>query len=103
VRTKTIRKLLTTGLVVTVATLALATSAFGQTSSVETYGGGGGEFQSGVNNAADPGDHSATADTSSALPFTGLDLGLAAGGGLLLLGIGASMATLSSRRERQSF
>jgi hypothetical protein len=94
-RSRTIHKMLATGLVVTVATLALAASAFSQSSSVDTYAGGGGEFQSQVNDPVDPGDPSATADTSSALPFTGLDLGLAAGGGLLLLGVGAGMARLS--------
>jgi hypothetical protein len=80
--------------------LAIAPAALAQSSSVDTYGGSGGKVQSQINDPVDPGDPSATADTSSALPFTGLDLGLAAGGAFLLLGAGASMAMLSSRTRR---
>lgn len=65
-------------------------SALAQESSVETYGGGGGDAVIPVEQGADP----ATADTAGALPFSGLDIGLALGGGLLLLGTGMAISRL---------
>jgi hypothetical protein len=84
--------------VLTVA-LALAPAAVADNSSVGTYAGQGGEVAgsvaSGGGAGADPGE---TAN-SSALPFTGLDLELLAGGGLLLLLGGFGMARMAARRE----
>jgi len=74
-----------------IAVLALATApaALAQSSSVETYGGEGGNTISKVN---DPGSGSGDASATGSLPFTGFDLALAAGGGLLLLGAGVALS-----------
>ena len=84
--------------IVMVVALALAPAAFANNSSVGTYGGAGGEVAGSVSggNATDPGT---AASNSSALPFTGLDLALLAGGGLLLLLGGVGMARMAARRE----
>ena len=86
---------------VLVVGLALAPAALAN-SSVETYGGQGGEVAGSVSSGG-PTDLGATADadanSSSALPFTGLDLELLAGGGLLLLLGGFGMARMVARRE----
>jgi hypothetical protein len=98
--TATFRRLSIAALVVTIAVLAFAPGAFAQNSSVDTYGGSGGNIQSGISDPGDPGDPGdPSATDAGSLPFTGLDLGLAAGGGLLLLGLGAGMAMLSSPRR----
>lgn len=83
--------------IVLVVALALAPAAFANNSSVGTYGGQGGEVAGSVagGEASDPG----AAENSSALPFTGLDLELLAGGGLLLLLGGFGMARMAARRE----
>lgn len=92
---------------VLVLVLALAPAAFAQSSSVETYGGQAGEVAgiaaSGDEGSPPPGGtpSSGTASSSSALPFTGLDVGLLAGGGLMLLLIGVAMARLT-RPERDA-
>ena len=59
--------------------LVIPTAAMAQSSSVDGYGGQG----------APP----------STLPFTGLDVGLLAGGGLLLLLIGLAMTRLVPRGQ----
>ena len=83
--------------IVLVVALALAPAAFADNSSVGTYAGQGGEVAGSVagGEGADPGE----AANSSALPFTGLDLELLAGGGLLLLLGGFGMARMAGRRE----
>jgi hypothetical protein len=83
-------------LVAAIALLAFAPGAFAQNSSAKTYGGGGGNVQTQVASGG-PTDPSAKAPDSGSLPFTGFDIGLAFGGGLLLLGLGASVATLNRR------
>lgn len=65
-------------------------TALAQESSVETYGGAGGDAVIPVEEGADP----ATADATGALPFSGLDIGLALGGGLLLLATGMAVSRL---------
>lgn len=88
--------------------LAVAPAALAQSSSVNSYGGSGGEVQSELagGNVADEaasGSRQAPAaepvrfDSSGSLPFTGLDIGLAIGGGLLLIGVGAAMARMVPR------
>ena len=88
-----------------VAAMALAPAAFAQSSSVEVYGGQGGEAVGALNNndPTNPGTTSnpgttagggASADAGGALPFTGLDVGLLIGGGLLLIAVGAGLARL---------
>ena len=87
---------------VTVAALVIpGASASGQSSSVDTYGGGGSiaaqvETQGSAGSAG-----SGTADPPApgALPFSGFDAALALGGGVVLLGAGAGMAALSRRRQ----
>jgi hypothetical protein len=74
-----------------VLALAVAPLSFAQQSSVGTYGGEGGEAQEVVVQGEAPGKQ---AEEAGALPFTGLDLGLVLGGGLLLVGVGAAMARL---------
>ena len=78
--------------------LALAPVAMAENSSVGTYGGQGGEVAGSVA-SGDPSDPGAEADSNSALPFTGLDLPLLAGGGLVLLLAGAGMARMVATRE----
>ncbi|MCB0875103.1 MAG: hypothetical protein R2718_08340 [Solirubrobacterales bacterium] len=84
--------------IVLVVALAVAPAAFANNSSVGTYGGQGGEVAGSVagGEATDPGT---AASNSSALPFTGLDLKLLAGGGLLLLLGGFGMARMAGHRE----
>lgn len=82
-----------------VAAMALAPAAFAQSSSVDVYGGQGGESVGALNNndPTNPGTTSgggASADGGGALPFTGLDVGLLVGGGLLLIAVGAGLARL---------
>lgn len=80
---------------VLVLALGFSSVATAQESSRETYNGqqpfvagAGGSGGGGSADTADPGS----------LPFTGLDLGLAAGGALLLIGAGAALAAGTGRR-----
>jgi hypothetical protein len=86
-----------------VLALAFAPAALAQSSSVDTYGGQGGEVAGLVSSgdSGSPGSPSGdgTASSSSALPFTGLDVTLLAGGGLVLLLAGIGMARLVGRTE----
>ncbi len=100
------------GLVATVAALVLfsASPAFAQDSSNDGYndfggrvesnvqgdtagsggsGGSGGAEQSGVAGTTN-------ADQGGGLPFTGLDLGLLAAGGVMLLGVGLGVRRLAT-------
>jgi hypothetical protein len=86
--------------VVAVTVLALAPAASGQGSSVEIYGGQGGDMASdvaggGPTDAASP----ASSSGSTALPFTGLDVAFLGGGGLLLMLAGALMASAVGRTK----
>jgi hypothetical protein len=87
--------------------LALAPAAAAQSSSLDTYGGQGGgnvagAVQSGGDPSVDGASDGASADpgASGSLPFTGLDLALAAAGGILLLGVGATLAGTLPRHRR---
>lgn len=89
--------------VVAVMALALAPVAHGQGSSVETYGGQGGNVASNVagggpSDAASP----ASSSGSTALPFTGLDVAFLGGGGLLLMLAGALMASVVGRPKPEA-
>jgi hypothetical protein len=85
-------------LVVVIVVLVAAPVSFAQQSSVGTYGGEGGEAQEVVvqGEEAAQGER---AEGAGPLPFTGLDLGLVVGGGLLLVGVGAAMARLVPKSD----
>jgi hypothetical protein len=75
-----VAKLVTVAVTVLVASALTTTIALGASSSGSAYGGQGGvEGQ---------------VETGGALPFTGLDLALLIGGGLLLLAVGAGLRRL---------
>ncbi len=70
-----------------------------QSSSVDGYGGNGGEVQNvltGGSAGSASADDSASASTGS-LPFTGLDIGWMIGGGIVLIGAGIAMGRAASR------
>ena len=73
------------GLTATVLTLAFAGSALAADPTVRAYGGEAGAIQRELQDPA-----------RDRLPFTGLDLGLLAGGGVVLLLVGGSLWRLSS-------
>ena len=81
------------------AVMALAPgSALAADSSLGTYAGAGGGSFNQVDPGADPGADPGSADPASgSLPFTGLDVGLALGGGLLLLGTGMAIGRVVVR------
>jgi hypothetical protein len=79
-------------LVAVVAALAVAPAAFAQETSLRGYVGQGGNTLAQVSQGGQPPAAEASADGT--LAFTGLDIGLMAGGGLLLLGVGATMARM---------
>jgi hypothetical protein len=74
-------------------TLAFAGTAVAQTSS-DAYSDAGGQVQAQVQGDGDD-DGTGSTGGDGSLPFTGLDLGLVAGGGLLLLGAGIAMRRLT--------
>jgi hypothetical protein len=75
--------------------LALATTAFAQ-SSVDGYNDRAGQVQSDVDQGGTGGSGSSpTADTGGSLPFTGLDVALLAGAGGLLVAAGLGMRRLT--------
>jgi hypothetical protein len=91
-------------LVVTVAALTASTGAFASGSAQQTYGGNGGNVQANIQGGAkDPqgtqGTAAASAKTPGGLPFTGLDLALMLGGGLVLIASGATLGRVAIRRQ----
>jgi hypothetical protein len=80
----------------TIIAMAFAPAAMAADSSVETYAGGGGGVQAQIH-TGESNDPGTATDPGGALPFTGLDLGLVAGGGLLLLGAGAMTTAIATR------
>ena len=90
-------------LVVTVAALTASTGAYAAGSSQHTYGGRGGNVQADIQSGAkDPGTQGtvASATTPAGLPFTGLDLALMLGGGLVLVASGMTLGRLAIRGDR---
>lgn len=81
--------------------LAIAPSASAAGSSVGTYGGNGSAV-AGVASGDDPGSGTGATSSSGSLPFTGLDVGLIAGGGLVLLLMGIGMARITPARPSES-
>jgi hypothetical protein len=93
-------KTISSVLLALVLCLALATTAFAQ-STVDGYNDAAGQVQSGVDGDGGAGPPSTSAPTeasSGTLPFTGLDIALFAGGGavLVLAGVGMRRLTRSS-------
>jgi hypothetical protein len=88
-----------------VAAMAFAPAAFAQSPSVDVYGGKGGEAVGALNNndGGGPGTTSGVGASAGggggALPFTGLDVALLVGGGLLLIAVGAGLARLRPHGE----
>ncbi len=77
-------------MIVTVLVLAMATSALAADPTVRAYGGQGGAIQREL--------QTPTRDRPGRLPFTGLDLGLLAGGGTVLLLVGGSLWRLGREK-----
>ena len=71
-------------------TLALTTSAFAQAPSSDGYADEGGQVQGQIQDSG-----SGPGASGGSLPFTGLDVTLIAGGGLLLLAAGIGMRRLT--------
>ena len=78
------------GVVLAVAMIAaaFATGAWAQEPSQTGYGGGG-TVLGGVQDRG--------SDTGGTLPFTGIDLALLVGGGILLAGVGAGLVRAGTR------
>ena len=80
-------------------TLAVTSSAFAQGASSDPYADEGGQVQGQIQDEGTGADQAAanttSADTGGSLPFTGLDLSLIAGGGVLLLAAGIAMRRLT--------
>lgn len=85
---------------VLVFALAISPVATAQESSKRTYGGQQPFVAGGSGSGGDSGGSADVASPGS-LPFTGLDLGLAAGGAILLIGAGAALAS-ATRREPEA-
>ena len=86
------RRLLAAVACVGVFGLAIAPAALAADSSVDTYAGNGGQVATQVQ--AGEGGSATVSDPGGSLPFTGFDLALAAGGGLVLLLAGRALALL---------
>ena len=79
--------------VVALAFVAAAVPAYGQSAVSDAYGGHGGGILGAVNSGGGNGSPPAQVETTSggSLPFTGLDLGLLAVGGIVLVGVGVGL------------
>ena len=82
-----------------VVSLIVAPAALAAGSAVETYSGSGGAAAAGVASGA---NGTAAATDPGSLPFTGLDVSLLIGGGLVLVLIGVAVARLARRSDPQS-
>jgi hypothetical protein len=88
-------------LVVTASALVLSSAAYAAGSAQQTYGGKGGNVQAQIQGGAkDPGTGTAAASKPAGLAFTGLDLTLMLGGGLVLMASGMALSRLMVRRAR---
>jgi hypothetical protein len=82
-------------LVVTLGMLALAPAAYGQGTAGSGYGGDGGENVGNVESGTQGGE----AKEAGGLPFTGLDVSLILGGGLILVATGAGLGRVVARHS----
>jgi hypothetical protein len=91
-------------LVLTVAALVASSAAYATGSAQHLYGGRGGNVQAQIQGGAkDPQGTlgtEASAKTPGGLPFTGLDLTLMLGGGLVLIASGLTLSRLVVRGGR---
>jgi hypothetical protein len=91
-------------LVVTIAALTASSGAYAAGSAQHTYGGRGGNVQAQIQGGAQEPQGTqgvaASAGTPAGLPFTGLDLTLMLGGGLVLVASGMVMGRLAIRGNR---
>ena len=99
---------------IAVIALAVAGPAQAQDSSVEAYGGNGGDVQSELTSGNDDGSNTGSNDVaginragtgeadSGSLPFTGLDIALLLGGGVVLVAAGAALAVANRRRRGET-
>jgi hypothetical protein len=91
-------------LVLAVAALTASSAAYATGSAQHLYSGRGGNVQADVQGGAkDPGGTQGTAasgKTPGGLPFTGLDLTLMLGGGLVLVASGVALSRLALRSGR---
>jgi hypothetical protein len=91
-------------LVVTVAALTASSGAYAAGSAQHTYSGSGGnvqaEIQGGAKEPQGTQRTAASATTPAGLPFTGLDLTLMLGGGMVLIASGMAMGRLAIRGGR---
>ena len=77
-----------------VSSVVFAPAALAQNASVKTYGGGANFTAQVAAQGGSGGSGSADPVAAGGLPFTGLDLALAFGGGLALLMVGLVLARL---------
>jgi hypothetical protein len=82
-----------------VAVLALATTAYAQSSSVGGYNDEAGQVQTQVQGGGGGDSGASGGGSSSSLPFTGLDLALLVGAGGMLLAVGFGMRRLTRAPE----
>lgn len=88
------------GLATVIVALAFAPAAMAQNASSAGYGGQGSDLVAISGSGGSGGSGTTSESDGGSLPFTGLDVGLAAGGGLLLLLIGLGMSRAISREPR---
>jgi hypothetical protein len=89
-------------LLAVIASLVLAPAALAAGSSTGGYAGEGGQIQSQVTGGGPGGPggpQGPSASTPGGLPFTGLDIGILAIGGLVLVGAGAALTVLTPSRK----
>ena len=99
---ETMKKTLITLAAALVLSLAIATVAFGQSSTEEGYNPTGPDIVNQVEDddqAETPAATTQTPDDGDELPFTGLDLALLAGAGGMLLALGVGMRRLTRSPE----
>lgn len=85
-------------LIVTVTALAVSSTAYAG-SAQNTYGGTGGNVQTDVQRGVNDPQRTGV-ETAGGLPFTGLDLTMMLGGGLILIASGVALSRLMVRRHR---
>jgi hypothetical protein len=92
------KRILATAIMV-IALLAIPSVAFADSSSTcSSYNPQLCQVVSNTNNTNTPGSNGTVAASTSSLPFTGLDIGFLAAGGVVLVGAGLFVRRLSAQR-----